>query len=142
MRVAEYAKTAKHKEIPQVLWVFDDLADDERALHNNHNLLALLAIRGRHFGGNMWVSTQKFRALANIIRVNLTGVFVWPALSNRLERKAILEEISGRFSPEEIEEILQHVSQRPYGFLFVDLKTTDPDRMFQDSLVQYVRPSQ
>ena len=67
---------------------------------------------------------------------------MWPALSNRLERKAILEEISGRFSPEEIEEMLQHVSQRPYGFLFVDLKTTDPDCMFQDSLVQYVRPSQ
>ena len=142
MRVAAYAKQAKHREIPQVLWVFDDLVDDERVMHSNHNLIATLAIRSRNFGGNLWVATQKFRALANIICVNLTGVFVWPALSNRLERKAILEEISGRFSPEEIEEMLQHVSQRPYGFLFVDLKTTDPDRMFQDSLVQYVRPSQ
>ena len=37
--------------------------------------------------------------------------------------------------------MLQHVSQRPFGFLFADLKTTDPDRMFQDSLVQYMRPS-
>ena len=75
----------------------------------------------------MWVASQKWRALANIIRVNLNGVFVWPALSNRLERKAILEEISGRFTPEEVEEMLQHVSQRPFGFLFADLKTTDPD---------------
>ena len=66
---------------------------------------------------------------------------VWPALSNRLERKAILEEISGRYSPEQIEEMLQHVSQRPYGFLFADLKSVDPDRMFQDSLLQYLRPS-
>ena len=79
--------------------------------------------------------------LANIIRVNLTAVFVWPALSNRLERKAILEEISGRYTPEQIEEMLQHVSQRPYGFLFADLKTVDPDRMFQDSLLQYLRPT-
>ena len=85
---------------------------------------------------------QKWRALANIIRVNPNGVFVWPALSNRLERKAIIEEISGRFTPEEVEEMLQHVSQRPFGFLFADLKTTDPDRMFQDSLVQYLRPSE
>ncbi len=69
-------------------------------------------------------------------------MFVWPALSNRLERKAILEEISVRYTPEQIEEMLQYVSQRPYGFLFVDLKTTDPDRMFQDSLVQYLRPTQ
>ena len=87
------------------------------------------------------MATQKFRALANIIRVNLTGVFVWPALSNRLERKAIIEEVSGRYSPEEIEQMLQHVSQRQFGFLFVDLKTTDPERMFQDSLLQYLRPS-
>jgi len=142
MRVAAYAKKAKHDEIPQVLWIFDDLVDDERVMHSNHNLIATLAIRSRHFGGNLWVATQKFRALANIIRVNLTAVFVWPALSNRLERKAILEEISRRYTLEQIEEMLQHVSQRPYGFLFVDLKTVDPDRMFQDSLLQYLRPTE
>ena len=141
MRVAEYAKKAKYKEIPQCLWIFDDMVDDERVMHSNHNLIATLAIRSRHFGGNLWVATQKFRALANIIRVNLTALFIWPALSNRLERKAIIEEISGRYTPEQIEEMLQHVSQRPFGFLFVDLKTSDPDRMFQDSLVQYLRPS-
>ena len=131
----------QHDEIPQVLWIFDDLVDDERVMHSNHNLIATLAIRSRHFGGNLWVATQKFRALANIIRVNLTAVFVWPALANRLERKAILEEISGRYTPEQIEEMLQHVSQRPYVFLFADLKTVDPDRMFQDSLLQYLRPT-
>ena len=141
MSVAAYAKKARHKEIPQVLWIFDDLIDDQAVMHSNGNLLATLAIRNRHFGGTLWVATQKIRALAHIIRINLTGVFVWPALSNRLERKAIVEEISGRYSPQQIEELLQHVSQRPFGFLFADLKTTDPDRMFQDSLVKYLRPS-
>ena len=102
-----------------MLWIFDDLVDDERVMHSNHNLIATLAIRSRHFGGNLWCSTQKFRALANIIRVNLNAVYVWPALSNRLERKARLEEISGRYTPEQIEELLQYVSQRPFGFLFV-----------------------
>ena len=134
-------RNEQNKEIPQVLWIFDDLVDDERVMHSNHNLIATLATRSHHFGGNLWVSTQKFRALANIIRVNLTGLFIWPALSNRLERKAIIEEISGRYSPEQIEEMLQHVSRRLFGFLFVDLTTSDPERMFQDSLVQYLRPS-
>ena len=142
MKVAEYAKKAKHREIPQCLWIFDDLVDDERVMHSNHTLIATLAIRSRHFGGNLWVATQKFRALANIIRINLTGVFVLPALANRLERKAIVEEISGRYTPEQVEEMLQYVSQRPFGFLFADLKATDPDRAFQDSLVQYWRPSE
>ena len=142
MRVAQFAKKATHKELPQVLWIFDDLVDDPRIMHSNHNQIATLAICSRHFGGSLWVASQKWRALANIIRVKLNGIFVWPALSNRLERKAIIEEISGRFTPEEVEEMLQHVSQRPFGFLFADLKTTDPDRMFQDSLVQYLRPSE
>ena len=62
------------------------------------------------------MATQKFRALANIIRVNLTAVFVWPALSNRLERKAILEEISGRYTPEQIEELLQLCRSAPMAF--------------------------
>ena len=35
MRVAAYAKKAKHKEIPQVLFVIDDFADDERIMHSN-----------------------------------------------------------------------------------------------------------
>ena len=108
-------------------------------MHSNSNLIATLAIRSRHFGGNLWVSTQKFRALANIIRINLTSLFIWPALSNRLERKAIIEEISGAHTPDQIEELLQHVSKRKHGFLYVNLKANDPSEMFQDSLVHKLR---
>ena len=140
LRVAEYSNKSKTKSIPQVLWLSDDLIDDEKVMHSNHNLLATLAIRSRHFGGNLWVSTQKIRALANVIRINLTGLFIWPALSNRQERKAITEEISGRYTPEQIEELLQHVSERPHGFLFVDLKAKALSQIFQDSLVAYLRP--
>jgi hypothetical protein len=134
MKVAEYCKKRKMTEIPAVLWIFDDFADDERIMHNNHNLLASLAIRSRHFGGNLFVATQKFRALANVIRVNLTALFIWPA-PNWKERRAIIEELSGHYSPEEIEEMLRHVSQRPHGFLFANLKAK-PNEMFMDSLTQ------
>ena len=48
MQVAEYAKKSGMKQIPQVLWIFDDLVDDERVMHNNHNMIAMLAIRARH----------------------------------------------------------------------------------------------
>jgi hypothetical protein len=139
LKVSEEAKRQGMKQIPQVLWIFDDLVDDASIMHSNSNLIATLAIRSRHFGGNLWVSTQKFRALANIIRINLTSLFIWPALSNRLERKAIIEEISGAHTPDQIEELLQHVSKRKHGFLFVDLKANDPSEMFQDSLVQKLR---
>jgi hypothetical protein len=132
MKVAEYCKKHKMKQIPAVLWIFDDFADDERIMHNNHNLLASLAIRSRHFGGNMFVATQKFRALANVIRVNLTAMFIWPA-PNWKERKAIIEELAGHYEPDEIEQMLQHVQKKPHGFLFANLKAK-PEDMFMDSL--------
>ena len=139
MQVAEEAKKQGMKFIPQVLWIIDDLADDPSVMHSNSNLIATLAIRSRHFGGNLWIGTQRFRAMATVLRINLTALFIWPALSNRMERKAIIEEISGHYSPDQIEELLQHVSKRPHGFLFVDLKASDPGEMFQDSLVQKLR---
>ena len=34
--------------------------------------------------------------------------------------------------------MLQHVSKRPHGFLFVWLKALSPELMFQDSLVERI----
>jgi hypothetical protein len=56
-----------------------------------------------------------------------------------MERKAIIEEIAGHYSEKQVEEMLLHVSKRPHGFLFVNLKADDPSEMFQDSLVQKLR---
>lgn len=138
MKVAELAKTRGHKNIPQVLWIIDDHADDDRIMHSNHNIVASLAIKSRHYGGNLFIATQRYRALANIIRVNLTALFIWPAPNSR-ERKAIIEELAGHHSEKDIEEMLQHIARKPYAFLFADLKAKDPDLMFMDSLTCRIR---
>jgi hypothetical protein len=138
MKVAELAKARGMKEIPQVLWIFDDFADDGRIMHNNHNVLSSIAIRSRHYGGNAWFSLQQYRALANIIRVNLSAMFIWPA-PNMKERKAIIEELAGNHSEKDIEEMLQHVARKPHAFLFANLKATNPDDMFMDSLTSKIR---
>jgi hypothetical protein len=138
MKVAELAKKRGMKEIPQVLWIIDDFADDERIMHNNHNALASIAIRSRHYGGSLWASSQKYRALANIIRVNLSALFIWPS-PNTKERKAIIEELAGHHSEKDIEEMLQHVARKPHAFLFANLKAKNPDDMFMDSLTSKIR---
>ena len=137
MKVAELAKKRGMKEIPQVLWIIDDFADDERIMHNNHNVIASIAIRSRHCG-SCYCSVQKYRALANIIRVNLTALFIWPA-PNSKERKAIIEELAGHHLEKAIEEMLQHVARKPHAFLFANLKAKHPDDMFMDSLVSKIR---
>jgi hypothetical protein len=138
MKVAELAKARGMKEIPQVLWLFDDMADDPSVMHNNANLISSLAIKSRHYGGNAWFSVQKFRSLATIVRVNLTAMFIWPS-PNMKERKAIVEELAGHHSEKDIEEMLQHVARKPHAFLFANLKAKNPDDMFMDSLTSKIR---
>jgi hypothetical protein len=138
MAVAELAKTRGLKKIPQVLWIFDDFADDERIMHNNHNLIASLAIRSRHYGGNLFVASQKYRALANVIRVNFTAMFIWPS-PNAKERKAVVEELAGHHTEKDVEEMLSHVARKPHAFLFANLKAANPDDMFMDSLTTKIR---
>ena len=121
-----------------MLWIFDDFADDERIMHNNHNIIASLAIRSRHYGGNLFVASQKYRALANVIRVNLTALFIWPA-PNVKERKAVIEELAGHHSEKDIEEMLQHIARKRHAFLFANLKAKNPDDMFMDSLTSRIR---
>ena len=138
MKVAELAKKRGMKEIPQVLWIFDDMADDPVTMHNNHNIIASLACRSRHYGGNLFVAVKKYRSLANIVRVNLSAMFIWPA-PNMKERKAIIEELAGNHSEKDIEEMLQHVARKPHAFLFANLKAKNPDDMFMDSLTSKIR---
>ena len=138
MAVAELAKTRGLKKIPQVIWIFDEFADDERIMHNNHNIIASLAIRSRHFGGNLFVSTQKYRALANVIRVNLSALFVWPS-PNAKERKAVIEELAGHYTEKDIEQMLNQIARTPHAFLFANLKASNPDDMFMDSLTMRIR---
>ena len=114
------------------------MADDDRTMHNNHNVLASIAIRSRHYGGSCFVASQKYRALANIIRVKLSAMFIWPA-PNSKERKAIIEELAGHHSEKYIEEMLQHIARKPHAFLFANLKAKNPDDMFMDSLVSKIR---
>jgi hypothetical protein len=139
MRVAEEAKKQRVKYLPNVLFIFDDLVDDEQVLHNNHNLIATLTTSGRHFSAHMWCATQKFRGLANVIKINLTALFIWPALSNRLERKGHHRRDIGPLLRKGGRRSVAACCETQAGFLFVNLKADDPSEMFQDGLVQKLR---
>ena len=56
-------------------------------------LLNQLYIRGRHNMISTITSTQKFRAIGNIIRINITELYVF-RLRNTHDLEAFLEEVS------------------------------------------------
>ncbi len=67
-------KTKGYTKIFQILIIVDDFADDP-SFSRHSKLLHALFTRGRHSMISTIVSTQKYRAISNIIRVNATNMF-------------------------------------------------------------------
>ena len=63
------------KSLFSILVIIDDFADNHSVSH--HPLINSLFTRGRHHSISTIVSTQKFRAISNIIRVNATELYVF-----------------------------------------------------------------
>ena len=75
-KIIKYMKDRGDKKLFQILIVIDDFADDEK-FSKHSKLLNQLYIRGRHNMISTITSTQKFRAIGNIIRINITELYIF-----------------------------------------------------------------
>ena len=91
-KIITYMKKQGHKQIHQILMIIDDFADHE-TICKHSKLLNKLYTRGRHNMISTITSTQKFRAIGNIIRINITELYVF-RLRNTHDLEAFLEEVS------------------------------------------------
>ena len=91
-KVITYMKDHKHKKLHSILIVVDDHADDLNFVRHS-KLLHALATRGRHQAISFILSTQKYKSLANIIRLNASSLYVFK-LKNQTELDAFIEESS------------------------------------------------
>ena len=74
-KIIKYMKERKYKKLFQILIIVDDHADDER-FSKRSKLLNQLYIRGRHNAISVITSSQKYRAVGNIIRINLSLIHI------------------------------------------------------------------
>ena len=91
-KVITYMKDHKHKKLHSILIVVDDHADDLNFVRHS-KLLHALATRGRHQAISFILPTQKYKSLANIIRLNASSLYVFK-LKNQTELDAFIEESS------------------------------------------------
>jgi hypothetical protein len=110
------------------LIIVDDFADDVRVMRSSRSLWQLF-VRGRHAGLSTILSTQKYRALAPIIRVNATDLFVF-RLRSQAELMAICEENSAAYGKDVTEKIILRATEEPYSFLWINLRATRPEDLF------------
>ena len=115
-KIAEHMKQQNYTKIYQILIVIDDFADDP--IFSRHSkLLHALFTRGRHSMISTIVSTQKYRAISNIIRVNATNLYVF-RLRNAGDLEAWIDEVSAITDKKNIITIIQYCNSRTI-FIFI-----------------------
>ena len=127
-KVAEHMKTKGYTKIYQVLIIVDDFADDP--IFSRHSkLLHALFTRGRHSFISTIVSTQKYRAISNIIRVNATNLYVF-RLRNGGDLEALIDELNAWTDKKTLLQLYNAGTSEPYSFLFIKLNAKILNDMF------------
>ena len=92
-------------------------------------LLNQLYIRGRHNMISTITSTQKFRAIGNVIKMNITELYVF-RLRNTYDLEAFLEEVSALADKKTLLDIYNLATSEDYSFVFVKLNSKSKNNMF------------
>jgi hypothetical protein len=127
-KIITYMKKEGRKKLYQILIVIDDHADDEQ-FSKRSKLLNQLYIRGRHNMISTITSTQKFRAIGNIIRINITELYVF-RLRNQHDLEAFIEEVSALADKKTLLDIYNLATKEDYSFLYVKLNSKSKSDMF------------
>ena len=91
-KVVEYQKKNKMKKLFSCLLIIDDFAED-RVFMKYSKVLHGLYTKSRHFGLSVITATQKYNALAPIVRLNTSSLYIFK-LKNMKEIETFIEEQS------------------------------------------------
>jgi len=127
-KVIEYLKKQKEKRLFSILVVVDDFADCV-TFSRHSKLLHSLYTRGRHNSISTITATQKFAAIANIIRVNATELYVF-RLRNFRDLETFIEEVSAAIDKKTLMELYKIATTASYSFLYVNLRAKTIKDMF------------
>ena len=131
-KITEYMKKQGHKKLYQILIIVDDFAD-EPLFTRQSKLLHALFTRGRHSSISSIVSTQKWSALAPIIRVNATELYIY-RLRNYKDIECYLDELSALYDKKTLLDVYNQATSQPYSFLYVKLTAPKKEDLFYQNL--------
>ena len=122
----------KRKNPQRVLIVLDDQICNNVSSRSKLNAVDEIFIRGRHANISVIISTQKYKALSNNMRVlNVSNVVIFNG-TNSNDLDAIASEHANTLSKDEVERLIKDHIDKPYSFVMINYKHT-PEKRFQDS---------
>ena len=110
------------------LLIIDDFAEDKTFMRYS-KILHGLYTKSRHFGLSVITASQKLNALATIVRVNTSSLYIFK-LKNMKEVDTFIEEQSALVDRKTLYEIYKIATEEPYSFLFVKLRMSDLNKIF------------
>ena len=122
------------QEIPNILYLVDDFADQADVVRRKGGGFTRSFIRLRHQFISCWILSQKWKLLDPAIRVNLTFCLCW-RLRNVDEKKQFITDISGKYGRETTEEIYDMCTAEPYSFLYYDVLKNEFYCRFESKVV-------
>jgi hypothetical protein len=128
-KVIEYQKNNKMKKIYSCLLIIDDFAEDKTFMRYS-KILHGLYTKSRHFGLSVITASQKYNALAPIVHLNTSSLYIFK-LKNMAEVDAFVQEQSALVDKKTVYEIYKLATEdQPYSLLFVKLRDSDVNKMF------------
>ena len=127
-KVIEYQKKMKMTKLFSCLLIIDDFAEDKTFMRYS-KILHGLYTKSRHFGLSVITASQKLNAVATIVRVNTSSLYIFK-LKNMKEVATFIEEQSALVDRKTLYEIYKIATQEPYSFLFVKLRMSDLNKIF------------
>ena len=127
-KVTKYLKDNGKTKLYSILILIDDFADTPEFTRQS-KLLHQLYIRGRHDNISVITATQSFKAVASVIRKNITALYCF-RLRNQMELDAVIEEVSALASKKVLLEMYDLATKEPYSFLFINFMTKDINKTF------------
>jgi ABC-type cobalamin/Fe3+-siderophores transport system ATPase subunit len=113
-KVIDYMKNKNIKKLYSILVVVDDFADDP-SFSRHSKILHALYTRGRHNSISTITATQKFAAIAPIIRVNATELYIY-RLRNYKDLETFIDEVSAVADKKTLMQIYSLATSEPYSF--------------------------
>ena len=128
-KVIEYQKKQGMKKLFSCLLIIDDFAEDKTFMRYS-KILHGLYTKSRHFGLSVITATQKYNALAPIVRLNSSSLYIFK-LKNMAEVDAFVQEQSALVDKNTVYQIYKLATEdKPYSFLFVKLRESDVNKIF------------
>ena len=120
-------KKYEREDMPTMLILLDDILSRDFKKTND---ISFLCSKFRHYEMSIFLTTQSFRAVSNIIRNNATNILIFRQ-NNQKELEKIKEEYSELCGSEEMfMEYYNLAHDIPYSFLYIDGQT-NPARFYR-----------